>query len=641
MNGGQIQHYMDITNITNANPAVVTTDGTHRFMNGQVVTITDVGGMTEVNGNDYIVANSAPTTFELQGINSIGYGAYTSGGEAGGPYQITNPYSEAQMPAVKFVQSADVMYLAHQGLPPKKLSRTAHDNWTIATVSFTAQPPEWAASDYPGAVGFFEERLYYAGSPSYPQTFWGSMSGDYENFTTGAGDDNSVKFTISAGKINPILWLASGKTLYLGTGGGEWTASGQTAAEAITPDNILVRQQSYNGSVAIQPLLVESDVLFVQKPGKKLKEWTYSYLDAAFKAKDHTITAEHLTTIYNFEELAYAPQPDSVIWATRADGTLLAFTFMKDQEVFGWARHQTGTTDEFESIATIPGTEEDEVWVTVKRTVNEVTVRHIERLDLSFNDENTDNAFFVDSGLSYNDAAVVSGITQAAQGVVTATAHGFSDGDEVQFFGVEGMIELNYVKVEVSDKAANTFKMKDSEGSYIDTSGFAGYTGSGTAEKTASVFYGLNHLEGETVAILADGAVQPNKTVSGAGSSSLTGTASRVSAGLPYNSDLETLRVEAAESPGAIQGKLKRIIDLAIRFYKTLGGYFGDSQDNLEEIFTRDDSDVFGRPPALKSEDYEADAVSGWERDGHIFIRQSYPLPMTILGLYADVEVEK
>lgn len=81
-------HAADITGITQANPAVVTCSGGHRFRNGETVYIRGAGGMTEVNDRTFTVANRTATTFELSGENSTGHTAYTSGGQAVDPVKM-------------------------------------------------------------------------------------------------------------------------------------------------------------------------------------------------------------------------------------------------------------------------------------------------------------------------------------------------------------------------------------------------------------------------------------------------------------------------------------------------------------------------------------------------------------------------
>ena len=128
-----------ITGITAANPAVVTSNS-HGYSNGDHVWISSVVGMTELNGRRFTVANKTTNTFELSGVNSSGYTAYSSGGIANKVYEITTPYTDSQIFDLQFTQSADIMYLVHPSHEPEKLSRTGHTAWTLADVDFQVGP---------------------------------------------------------------------------------------------------------------------------------------------------------------------------------------------------------------------------------------------------------------------------------------------------------------------------------------------------------------------------------------------------------------------------------------------------------------------------------------------------------------------
>lgn len=129
----------NITNITQANPAVVTV-ASHGYSNGDDVWINSVGGMTEVNGRRFRIANVTTNTFELSGVDSTGYTAYTSGGTSADVYEIASPFTESMLYDLQFTQSADVMYIVQETLEPRKLSRTGHTSWTLSTVQFINGP---------------------------------------------------------------------------------------------------------------------------------------------------------------------------------------------------------------------------------------------------------------------------------------------------------------------------------------------------------------------------------------------------------------------------------------------------------------------------------------------------------------------
>ena len=142
--GAVLEGDKTISAITKANPAVVTATS-HGYSDGDEVVITAVGGMTEVNGKRFLVANKTTNTFELTdkdgtNVNSTSFTTYTSGGVSNKVFEITTPYTTAQLFDIKFAQSADVMYITHPEHEVEKLSRTGHTSWTLTDVDFTKGP---------------------------------------------------------------------------------------------------------------------------------------------------------------------------------------------------------------------------------------------------------------------------------------------------------------------------------------------------------------------------------------------------------------------------------------------------------------------------------------------------------------------
>ena len=142
--GAVLEGDKTISAITKANPAVVTATS-HGYSNGDEVVISSVGGMTEVNGKRFLVADKTTNTFELQDkdgvdINSSSFTTYTSGGVSNKVFELVTPYTTAQLFDLKFAQSADVMYITHPEHEVEKLSRTGHTAWTLTDVDFTKGP---------------------------------------------------------------------------------------------------------------------------------------------------------------------------------------------------------------------------------------------------------------------------------------------------------------------------------------------------------------------------------------------------------------------------------------------------------------------------------------------------------------------
>ena len=331
-------------------------------------------------------------------------GQIQSGGSA---VEVATPFLEAELFDLYFAQSADTLYIAHPSHAPRKLTRTSDISWTLATLTFTSAPADFAggAGDYPRCVTFFEERLYWAGTNNKPQTIWASKSGDFLNMNQGTGlDDESLAFTLATDDVNVIRWMKASDVLLVGTVGGEFKLHG--SGNPVTPSNVRVVQETKYGSSTVTPITSGRAVLFNQRATKKIRQMIFDLNVEGFVAPDLTILAEDITG-GGLTHMAYQQEPDSIVWAVREDGGLLGLTYQRDQQVVAWHQHPVGGTDtEVESVAVIPSADgkSDELWISVKRTINSATVRYIEYLDSTIN---------VDSGLTYSGGATstLSGLT--------------------------------------------------------------------------------------------------------------------------------------------------------------------------------------------------------------------------------------
>ncbi len=249
-------------------------------------------------------------------------------------------------------------------------------------LSWTLESDVWSATNgYPRTVTLHEQRLVAAGTTAFPQTIWGSRTGEYLDFTKGTEDDASYAFTLASDEVNPISYVSSLRNLIVNTFGGEYSLQGGIE-KPITPTNVRIRPESPYGCKGVRPVSVGKESIFVQRAGRKIRAMSYDYAKDGYVAPDIAVLAEHLTE-GGVTELAFQQEPDYLLWGTRGDGALLSCTLDRDQGVTAWAPHYT---DEgvFESVATIPNGDTDETWVIVSRIVNGVTVRYIEILDSTF-----------------------------------------------------------------------------------------------------------------------------------------------------------------------------------------------------------------------------------------------------------------
>jgi hypothetical protein len=267
----------------------------------------------------------------------------------------------------------------------------------------------WSADEgYPNAISLYEERFAAANTRGQPQTIWLSQTNDWDDFWVGDSDDDAMAWTLASDQVDAVRWLTPQSRLLIGTSGGEWTLSASAADEALSPTNVVAKRQSTNGCADIPAVALNNLVFFIQRPDRKIRSLRYSFEMDNWIAPDETVLSEHITES-GLTQLALQKNPFPILWGIRSDGALVGMTFEDSQELVGWHRH---TTDgQFESVARIPGTEEDEIWFTVLRSIDGNDLRYIERLKPFDWGTDQNDIWYVDCGLGFSisDTNTVSG----------------------------------------------------------------------------------------------------------------------------------------------------------------------------------------------------------------------------------------
>ena len=632
---GSLGARFTITGVTAANPGVVTTSASHGFTNGETVQIQDIVGMTQINDKTFTVENVTATTFELKGENTSGYTAYSSGGIA--RQLLTDVSKDAFRSADvgKFIlmnggvmeiitvnAADDVDALIHKSLN----SSDATGNWTLETETWTA------SRGYPRAVGLNEQRLVYGGTSAQPQTIWMSETGIFDGFGTGPDDEDGLELTLVSNEVNQINWIGSSRDLVVGTSGGEITISSGSSG-AITPSAVQQRPRTYHGSKTQQVVSVKDEIMFIQGSDRKVRTFRYDFNIDGYTGEDLTFLAEHITE-GGLEELAYSQEPDTIVYAVTTNGDMLAGTYDRSKKIIGWTKF---TTDgEYENVQTITRNEEDQVWTTVKRTINSATKRYIELFTRGNGDDDTDG--FSDCYLTLSTPKIITGITAANPAVATATSHGYSNGDIVIIKDLvdpmeadldadkTNMTELNDCSFTVANKTANTFELANT-----DTSNYNAYGSGGNAWVKTTAISGLDHLEGKTVQIKTDGATHANKTVS-SGAVTLDSAAGEVVIGLPYTTTLKTLDQSFDIGLGTMQGQRVRWARPLLRVYKS-----GRPTVNGEFLPARTGADKMGKKVPLFSGYLEYGSLD-WDNTSALTITTSNPLPLQITGITGTID---
>lgn len=281
-----------------------------------------------------------------------------------------------------------------------------------------------SVDDYPGVSAFHEQRLVRARTNNNPQTLRGSVTGDFDNMNVSSPqrEDDAYNFTISSKQVNEIRWLVSATALIIGTSDGIWQAV-PGWGDAISFFNISMTRQNTIGVDDVLPILVDNSILFIGYSGERV----YDLVSSAdgYQSSDLSVLAFHLFKDDPIVDWCYQRHPDSTLWCVKNDGDLVGLTYFKEHEVWGWHRHDTdGTFEATARISTSAGV--DEVYFIVNRTINGVTRRYVEILSERLPNEDIEDAFFVDCGLSYDGspATIMTGLDHLEGEAVSVLADG-------------------------------------------------------------------------------------------------------------------------------------------------------------------------------------------------------------------------
>ena len=654
--GAVLEANKTITGITQANPGVVTSTA-HGFSNGDTVVISGVVGMTQVNGKRFIVSSVAANTFALQDIdgtnvNTTSYTAYSSGGIANRVYTLTTTYLTADLPQLKFAQSADVMYICHPDYSVKKLSRTGHTSWTITEVDFTDGP--------------------YLDDNTTTTTF--TMSAH----TVGAGRTLTASAITGINDNTGFQTIDIGRLIRFKTGYAEITARTSTTVVTVevlqdmtsntaSTDWAMGAWSEYTGYPSCVSFY-EQRLVFA---GTESQPQTLFFS----KSGDYESMDENRGgTIADDDAIIYTIASNQVnaIRFLSATRTLIVGTVGGEFSVSGGGTDDPVTPTNIlikkqsnhgcANIDAIPVGNVTLFLQRAKRKIRElaynfdvdgyvapdmtILAEHISETginSMSYQQEPNQIIWCV-----REDGKLVGLTYQREQQVVAWHQHifggAFSTGNavcesiatiptndkEYQAWVVikrtiNGVTRryVEYINQFDFDETDNTnFNFLDSQLAY-----------SGSATTTIS---GLDHLEGQTVSVLANGSTHPYRTVT-AGSITLSRSSTKVKVGLKYTSLLQTMRIDAGSQNGTSQAKTKRIYNITVRLYESIGVEVGPDLNNMESIPFRSSAALMDTAIPVYTGDKEVEFRGNYETDGYIYVRQTQPLPLTVLSLYPEL----
>lgn len=614
------------------------------------------------NASRWVVTATAPETFD-ESLPSPSDGA-NSKPTSGSPRTLTigavagaleyNVYRHDGNGIYGFIGTAAGTTFIDDGIPP---------NYDLTPPS--ERDPFVDAGDYPAISGYLQQRKCYGGMVNDPETVRASRTGLFTNFTKSLPlqDDMAADWTPNSSQVNTIRHVLEVGESFILTSGAEWVAFGDGSG-VLTPATPGLKKQSEHGSSQLPPIVIGSSFLFVQARGSIVRDVKFEAQSNGYAGRDLTVFSPHLFEGRTLVHWAYAQIPHSVVHAVRDDGALLAFTYLRDHEVWGWTIYDTD--GEIEDVCVIPLGTEDVTYVLVKRTINGVTKRYLERFASREVDDVTVDAKFMDSHLTYDGRYTGGAITMTLTGsgwthddtvTLTASAGYFVSGDagksirltiETETYTPEEGLRSSSTSVEVelvTYSSATVFTVRPVRTIPVAFQAVA----IATWAKGVKQVSGLDHLEGKAVAILGDGNVLTNgidaplTTISGGSfSTALERWYYVIHAGLPYCSDFQTLDLEVLGTE-TLADKRKTVNTVTLLVEASRGVWAGEpNQDGSvrpEDLFEhqqRDVADEYGTM-ALLTGKVEISIKTAWNLGGRVHVRQRDPLPLSILAIMPSV----
>ena len=568
---------------------------------------------------------------------------------SGTPYEISSPYLEAELFDIKFAQSADVMYLTHPNHPVKKLSRTGHTSWTLTTVEFTDGPylddnittttltssahtvgtgrtltassttginndQGWLSTDVGREVTFRDGYGKITGYTSSTVVTWeiledtgsASHSTDWSlgAFSDTTGHPSCVTFFEQ--RLVFAATISQPQTLFFSKSG-DYENMNENRGGTVADDDAIIYTIASNQVNAIR-FMTATRTLIIGTAGGEFSVSGGS-VDTAItptnilikKQSNHgaanvdALAVGNVTLFlqrakrklrelaYNFDVDGYVA-PDLTILAEHiSEGGFTQLSYQQEPNQIIWGVRADGQL----------------IGLTYQRE-QQVVAWHRHIFGGSFGSGNA---------VCESVATIPTDNSEYQTWVIIKRTINGSTKRYVEYLH----------KYDFDETDDTSFNFLDSQLEY-----------DGSAATTIS---GLSHLEGETVSVLADGATHPDKTVS-SGEITLDRSASKVKVGLSYTSLLQTMRIDAGSQNGTSQAKTKRIYEITARLYESIGIEVGPDLNNMERIPFRSSADAMDTGISVFTGDKEIEFRGNYETDGFIFVRQTQPLPLTVLSLY-------
>jgi len=655
---GQLTKSHTVTGATwSGGTATVTVSAAHTMLVGTTVTVASIDP-SGYNGTKVITAVTS-TTIEYAVASDPG--SYSSGGTVVAPYEISSPWTSAELAEIKYTQSADILYLCHPDYSPRELRRNGDTDWELAEFDFTDGPyldvnlttttltpaatsgtgvniTASATTGINGGDGFKTTDVGRWIRIKHTST-WGAAQITSRTSSTVVVVDIAENFGGTTGKTEWRLgtwsdttswpWVCSFHQERLYFGGSDnhpQTLWGSVVGDfvnfqpsqtdgTVADDDAVTYTISANQVNAIRSLSSNARGILIGTQGGP---WV-GKSTAAFDPISPTNFAVFKQSSYGVSDTIRSHEVGpSILMVQRGDQVVreLAFSFDADQFI---APDMTILSEHITTGGVV-----DSAYQHEPNSVLWLARADGQLLGMTYEREQ--------EVVGWHRHVIGGTLTGASQPAVESIVS-IREGNEDQLWMIVKRTingaTVRYVEYLTSDFDGVASDVDDAI--FVDSS----LTYDSTATDTIT---GLDHLEGESVTILADGAVHPARTVS-SGSITLKDTYSTVQVGLPYTSTLQSMPIHPESTVMDSRGKIGRVYKASIRFFETIGAKIGDTAETLDIIKFRSSDDPMDAGTPLFSGYKTVAPNSSMSRGVMLTLTQDQPLPMTVLSIVWEFDL--
>lgn len=513
-------------------------------------------------------------------------------------------------------------------------SPTSVNMEVLSPFSSLSATTDWLEQDwsnvvgYPTAPGFFEGRLCWAGRDS----MWFSQSNNYTGYSVQdlqgnpVGDSAAIIETFGEGPVDRINWILPLTRPLFGREQSIASARSSSFDQPMTPSDFSVKDCCTQGAARLPAVKVDKDGIFVQQSGRRVYELSWR----SFNAEGLDYGAHDLTRFNldigkpGFNDIAVARQPDTAIYFPRNDGMCAVLVYDVDDEVVAWWRIMTLGT--IENVCVLPSASgyEDFVYFVIKRTINGVTRRFIERL--ATRDNCTGGAInqLMDSHVIYSGAPTA---TISLAHLPNTSVQIWADGVAL------GAVTTNGSGVATLPNSITASNIVAGLGGATQT-----YTGA-----TTNVMTGLSAYEGLTCEVFAD--QQPSDKLSHAGSFTVSGgsislpinwKSSNIVAFFGFVAPFMSAKLAYGAQMGSPLTQKKKLDHVGLILYDThtSGIQIGQRFDHLDPMPQIENGDTVAANTVWGEYDEQMMELPGeWDTDSRLCLLAQAPYPCGVGGV--------